>query len=108
MPKRRLPLSSVLAATAIFIIAAPRLSDALPIDEALTIQPIIVCDSVPAPCATPDLQTIQMVLNAVWAQAGIAPVLLSPVTPGIVPRNDGGSGATQVGLTTGADNTIPI
>jgi hypothetical protein len=81
----------------------------MPIDEALTIQPIIVCDSLPIPCASPDLQTIQTVLNEVWAQAGIAPVLLSPMMmPGIVPVNDGGSGATQVGLTTGADTTLPI
>jgi hypothetical protein len=90
----------------ISLVAAPRLSHALPIDEALTIQPIIVCDSLPSPCTTPDLQTMQMVLDAAWAQAGIAPVLLSPEA--IVPVNDGGSGATQVGLTTGADNTIPV
>ena len=108
MPTEGRPLSSILTAIAILLVVAPRLSHAMPIDEALTIQPIIVCDSLPSPCATPDLQTIQMVLNAVWAQAGIAPVLLSPVTPGIVPANDGGGGATQVGLTTGADNTIPV
>jgi hypothetical protein len=49
-----------------------------------------------------------MVLNTVWAQAGIAPVLLPPEQPPLVPVNDGGNGAMQVGLTTGADNTIPI
>src|SRR5215472_386970 len=108
MPTEGRPLSSISTAIAILLAAAPRLSHAMPIDEALTIQPIIICDSLPSPCATPDLQTIQMVLNAVWAQAGIAPVLLSSLTPGIVPANDGGGGATQVGLTTGADNTIPV
>jgi hypothetical protein len=104
-PKRRRALFSLLTGTAISLLAAPRLSHALPIDEALTIQPIIVCDP-SGSCATPDLQTMQTVLNAVWGQAGIAPVLLSSET--IVPINDGGSGATQVGLTTGADNTIPV
>ena len=105
-PNGRRPLLSLLTGTAISLVAAPRLSHALPIDEALTIQPIIVCNSLPSPCTTPDLQTMQMVLDAAWAQAGIAPVLLSPET--IVPVNNGGSGATQVGLTTGADNTIPV
>lgn len=105
-PKGRRPLLSLLTGIAISLVAAPRLSHALPIDEALTIQPIIVCDALASSCTTPDLQTMQTVLNAAWAQAGIAPVLLSPET--IVPVNDGGSGATQVGLTTGADNTIPV
>ena len=76
-PNGRRPLLSLLTGTAISLVAAPRLSHALPIDEALTIQPIIVCDSLPSPCTTPDLQTMQMVLDAAWAQAGIAPVLLS-------------------------------
>jgi hypothetical protein len=105
MSKGRRPLLSLLTGTAISLLAAPRLSHALPIDEALTIQPIIVCDPSGA-CATPDLTTMQTVLDLVWAQAGIAPVLLEPET--MVPVNDGGSGATQVGLTTGADNTIPV
>jgi hypothetical protein len=52
------------------------------------------------------LAMIQDVLSAVWAQAGIAPVLLSPEP--VVPVNLGGSGSTQVGLTTGSDNTIPV
>jgi hypothetical protein len=81
------------------------LSRALPIDEALTIQPIEVCDPI-AGCAGADFATIQDVLTAVWAQAGIAPVLLPPEPA--VPVNLGGSGSTQVGLTTGADNTIPV
>ena len=104
--KGRRPLLSLLTATAISLVAAPRLSHALPIDEALTIQPIIVCDSSSGACATPDLATMQTVLNLVWAQAGIAPVLLPSET--IVPVNDGGRGATQVGLTTGTDSTIPV
>lgn len=83
---------------------APRLGHALPIDEGLTIQPIEVCDGT-GTCATQDLTQLQNVLTAVWAQAGIAPVLLSPEQA--VPINVGGTGVTQVGLTTGADNTIP-
>lgn len=76
------------------------------IDEALTIQPVEVCDPSSGACATPDLVQIQQVLTAVWAQAGIAPVLLAPEQ--MVPVNSGGSGDTQVGLTTGVNNTIPV
>jgi hypothetical protein len=45
------------------------------IDEALTIQPIEVCDP-SGGCATPsfDFGTMQQVLTSVWAQAGIAAV----------------------------------
>jgi hypothetical protein len=65
-----------------------------------------VCDPSSGACATPDLAQIQQVLTAVWAQAGIAPVLLAPEQ--MVPVNSGGSGDTQVGLTTGVNNTIPV
>jgi hypothetical protein len=77
------------------------------IDEALTIQPIEVCDP-SGGCATPsfDFGTMQQVLTSVWAQAGIAPVLLSLETLSM-PIPTGQTGAMQVGLTTGADNIIP-
>jgi hypothetical protein len=77
-------------------------SHALPIDEGLTIQPIDVCDSGGNCAALPS--NLQDVLNAVWAQAGIAPVLLTPVQ--VVPVNTGGTGDMQVGLTTGVNNNI--
>ena len=82
---------------------APRGSHALPIDEALTIQPVEVCDSAGNNCAAAP-SNLQDVLNAVWAQAGIAPVLLTPVQA--VPVNAGGTGDMQVGLTTGVNNNI--
>jgi hypothetical protein len=40
------------------------------IDEALTIQPIEVCDPSGA-CATADFPTIQAVLNAVWRKQAL-------------------------------------
>ena len=97
--------SSIAWAAALLLTIAPGVARALPIDEALTIQPIEVCDPATG-CAGADFATIQDVLSAVWAQAGIAPVMLPPET--VVPVNAGGSGSTQVGLTTGADNTIPV
>ena len=58
---------------------------ALPIDELLTIQPIVVCDTTGANCAVNPTNTayfsnLQGIMDAAWAQAGIAPVLLSPTT----------------------------
>jgi PEP-CTERM motif len=85
-------------------ISASAASLAAPIDEALTIQPIQVCDPTISNCAIPDLDTLQNVLSTVWAQAGIAPVLLPPEQQ--VPVNLGGSGSMQVGLTTGVNNNI--
>jgi hypothetical protein len=63
--------------------AAP--GSALPIDESLTIQPIVVCDTTGANCAVNPTNTayfsnLQTVMDTAWAQAGIAPVLLSPTT----------------------------
>src|SRR5207244_5858259 len=75
--------------------------------EALTIQPIEVCDPSIGVCTTPNLAQIQEVLNLVWAQAGIAPVLLDP-QPLMMPMPTGGTGPSEVGLTTGADSTIPV
>jgi hypothetical protein len=103
MPTRRRPLS-LLAWAVVFLLMASSPSHAQ-IDEALTIQPIEICDPASG-CAGADFATIQSVLTAVWAQAGIAPVLLAPETA--VPINVGGSGPVQVGLTTGSDNTIPV
>src|SRR5262249_39759561 len=91
-------------AVALVFLMLARSGHALPIDEALTIQPIVVCDS-PGNCASIP-SNLQDVLNAVWAQASIAPVLLTPDTV-IMPSPTGGTGAMQVGLTTGSDNTIP-
>ena len=104
--KKRRALYLVAWAVAFALMMAPWIGHALPIDAALTIQPIEVCDPSSGACATADFAQIQAVLNAVWAQAGIAPVLLTPEQA--VPVNAGGMGATQVGLTTGADNTIPV
>jgi hypothetical protein len=97
----------VAAATSSFLMMAPGLARAAPLDEALTIQPIDVCDPSSGVCATANLAQIQDVLNLVWAQAGIAPVLLDP-QPLMMPMPTGGTGPTEVGLTTGADNTIPV
>ena len=105
MRTKRRSLHSVVWAVAVALMMAPRIGHAQ-IDEALTIQPIEVCDPSSGACATADFPTLQAVLNAVWAQAGIAPVLLAPEQA--VPVNAGGMGATQVGLTTGVDNTIPV
>jgi hypothetical protein len=106
MRTKKRSLHLVACAVASALILAPWIGHALPIDEALTIQPIEVCDPSSGACATADFAQIQAVLNAVWAQAGIAPVLLTPEQA--VPVNTGGMGATQVGLTTGADNIIPV
>jgi PEP-CTERM motif len=102
MRTKRRALYSVAWAVACALTMVPGVGRAQ-IDEALTIQPIEVCDPSGA-CATPDFPTIQAVLNAVWAQAGIAPVLLTPEQA--VPVNSGGTGATQVGVTTGVNNNI--
>jgi hypothetical protein len=106
MRAKRRSLYLVASAVALALMMAPEVGHAQ-IDEALTIQPIVVCDP-SGGCATPsfDFGTIQQVLTSVWAQAGIAPVLLSPETlPMPIPT--GQTGAMQVGLTTGADNIIP-
>jgi PEP-CTERM motif len=106
MTRTKRSLQSVAWAVTFALTMAPRVSHALPIDEALTVQPIEVCNPSSGACATADIPTLQAVLNAVWGQAGIAPVLLAPEQA--VPVNSGGSGSTQVGLTTGVDNGIPV
>src|SRR5260370_20316993 len=102
---QRRSLWSLAWAVALDFMMAPGIGHAQ-IDEALTIQPIAVCDPSSGVCAMPNLAQIQDALTTVWAQAGIAPVLLAPEQA--VPVNRGGSGAAQVGLTTGVNNTIPV
>jgi hypothetical protein len=105
MRAKRRSLYLVAWAVALALMMAPEVGHAQ-IDEALTIQPIEVCDP-SGGCATPsfDFGTMQQVPTSVWAQAGIAPVLLSPETLRM-PIPTGQTGAMQVGLTTGADNII--
>ncbi len=105
MGTQRRSLWSLAWAVALAFMMAPGIGHAQ-IDEALTIQPIAVCDPSSGVCAMPNLAQIQDALTTVWAQAGIAPVLLAPEQA--VPVNSGGSGAAQVGLTTGVNNTIPV
>ena len=105
-------VASAAAAIATSLMASPELAHAVPLDQALTIQPINVCaDAGLTDCAVDPnnpafYQDLQTGLAAAWAQAGIAPVLLPPENQFIPSANVGL--ATEVGLTTGVDTTLPI
>jgi hypothetical protein len=97
---------------AVAVLLVPRLAHAVPLDDALTIQPINVCaDAALTNCAIDPsnsafYENLQVGLAAAWAQAGIAPVLLTPENQFIPSANVGLS--TEVGLTTGVDLSQPI
>lgn len=105
-------VSSAAAAIAISLMASAGLAHAVPLDQALTIQPINVCaDAALTDCAVDPnnpafYQDLQTGLAAAWAQAGIGPVLL-PAENQFIPSANVGL-ATEVGLTTGVDTTQPI
>jgi hypothetical protein len=105
-------LLSSLASAGLLLVAAGEIGQAAPLDEAVTIQPINVCaDAALTNCAVDPsnaafYQDLQAGLAAAWAQAGIAPVLLTPKNQFIPSANVGL--ATEVGLTTGVNLTAPI
>jgi hypothetical protein len=88
----------------------PRSAPALPIQSALTLQPIDVCDTAGANCAVDPgnaafFSNLQAVMTAVWAQAGLAPVLLAPQKLNI------GTVATpagRYGLVTDVNTAAPV
>src|SRR5271169_5386603 len=81
METQRWSLSAAMSLAAFCWMMAPPVSQAAPISEALTINPIDVCDTMGNNCAVNPTNTayftnLQAIMDAAWAQAGIAPVLL--------------------------------